>query len=235
MKSANEGKDDGLSLFSFSTSLYYYRVAYRINSGQRTVRYNSIHELILNLSIFKGDNTVTYVVKDDDQDFITIPISKLRYTLAESLYTVTNDQLEYLYFRLLLTNKYGSIPDRGRFMHYDFSLRKFASTIRGGLDFFVSYEDRRVVLRLKYRRLSSVHLYSTIVDMAAKEEIDVCHINIPTPMQNDQLLVASLQLHIKKEQLRIYHYNPIQGAENDRLLETNLSSQLIQVFNQLLK
>lgn len=64
-KSTNEGEDEGLPLFSFSSSVYYYRVAYKISSGQRFVQYNSVHELILNLSSIKSNDWVTYVIRED--------------------------------------------------------------------------------------------------------------------------------------------------------------------------
>jgi hypothetical protein len=55
-----------------------------------------------------------------------------------------------------LTNRFSkTIPDRGRLRHYDGILRKYLLTLKGGIDSYLAYENRRVILYLKWRRPST--------------------------------------------------------------------------------
>src|SRR4051812_47495719 len=121
----NKGEGaESLPLFALSPSIYLYKVSYRTSKNTHTIIYNSIHELILNLSSFDLKDKVTYVLKSDNKDFITVTVRKLRFTLSESLLTASSNSLERLYLRLLITNRYGSVSDRGRYLFYDHTLRQ---------------------------------------------------------------------------------------------------------------
>jgi hypothetical protein len=202
--SSNRGEgEESLSLFALSPSIYLYRVSYRTSKNILTIIYNSIHELILNLSSFKPKDKVTYVLKNDNKDFITITVHKLRFTLSESLLTASSNSLERLYLRLLITNKYASVSDRGRYLFYDHTLRQLLRTIRGGVDGYLSYENRRVIFRMKCRRLSAVFAYATILDWNQSNDIHINFVNVPHEMANTDLMVEALFLHLRRDQIKM--------------------------------
>lgn len=232
----NKGEGaESLPLFSLSPSIYLYRVSYRTSKNTHTIIYNSIHELILNLSSFGLKDKVTYVLKSENKDFITVTVRKLRLTLSESLLTASSNSLERLYLRLLITNRYGSVSDRGRYLFYDHTLRQLLRSVRGGVDGYLSYENRRVIFRMKCRRLSAVFAYATILDWNQNNDIHINFVNVPHEMANTDLMVEALFLHLRRDQIKMYDYRPIPEADNDQILPTEISSELIQIFNQLFK
>lgn len=232
----NKGEGpESLPLFALLPSIYLYRVSYRTSKKTHTIIYNSIHELILNLSSFEPTSKIDYVLKCDGEIFITITVHKLRLTLSESLLTAPPNALERLYLRLLITNRYASISDRGRYMFFDHTLRQFLRSVRGGVDGFLSYENSRVIFRMKCRRLSAVFAYATILDWNQNNDIHKNFINVSCEMHNQDLLLEACFLHLRRDQIQMYNYRPIPDAENDRILPLEISSELIQIFNQLFK
>jgi len=234
------GANEHLPLFnSQKPGAFYYRVSYKTRDNViRTILYTSVHELILNLSYFDSNAEVVYVLKEDDSDFMTITVDQFKITIAKSLYTTTHDNLEILYLRLLLTNHHSpSITDRGRYRQFDFTLRKYLITLKGGIDSYLSYENRKVVFYMKYRRMSTNHLLASIIEWNDQHDIHLNHINIPSNIGNQELLEEALKLSLRKSQFRIYRYDPIPEAENDRIVPTEpaITSAMIKVINQILK
>jgi len=221
------------------SSGFFYRVSYKSKDNViRSLQYTSVHELILNLYCFQNDDAITYVSREDNSDYITITVDQFKITVAESLYTTTHDNLELLYLRLLLTNHHSSsITDRGRYRQFDFTLRKYLTTLKGGIDSYLSYENRKVVFYLKYRRLSTNHLLASIIEWNDQHDIHMNHINTPSNICNLGLLEEALKLSLRKGQFRIYRYDPIPEAENDKIIPTEptITSAIIKVINQLLK
>lgn len=223
-------------LFAVGKSAFWYRVNYKVGANEQIMQYNSIHELILSMSSFKDTDKVTYVSREDDLEFIAIPISEVKLTISKSLYCASQEDLELLYLRLLLTNKYSPrISDKGRYLQLDFTLRRYLTTLRAGRDNYLSNENGQPVLYLKYRRYSTVHLLATITEFNDRHNIHFYHFNIPLTMANQELMAEVLKLKINSQQFRFYRYNPIPGADNDVIVPTDIRPELIQVFNQLLK
>lgn len=222
-------------LFASTPSQYYYRVAYWVRDVIHTLIYNSVHEVILNLPSFKDKDTITYISREDGKDFINITIDKFKISISESICSASHNNLEGLYLRLLITNRYSkNISDVGRFRQFNYSLNKFLISIRGGIDGHLAYESR-VLWYCKYRRMSVVHLLAVIADRTEADAIQMCHINIPYTIANQGLFIESLKLYVRKDQYKLHHYQPIPGAQNDHIVETNIASELILIFNQLLK
>lgn len=234
------GGGESFPLFAAGKSFgFFYRVSYKSRDNViRTLQYTSVHELILNVYCFKEDDTITYVSREDDSDYMTITVDQFKISIAESLYTTTHDNLELLYLRLLLTNHHSqSITDRGRYRQFDFTLRKYLITLKGGIDSYLSYENRKVVFYMKYRRMCANHLLASIIEWNDQHDIHINHINIPSNIGNQGLLEEALKLSLRKSQFRLYRYDPIPEAENDKIIPTEptITSAIIKVINQLLK
>ena len=236
-----------LPLFSAGQSSgFFYRISYKTRSNIiKSLQYNSVHELILNLYCFENGDTITYILKEDGSDYITITVDEFKITVANTLYITTDGnvhaRLEWLYLRLLLTNHHSlSIPDKGRFRQLDYTLRSYMTTIRGGIDCYITYQsNHKVALFMKYRRYSSIHLLSKVVEWNDdhQNDISINHINAPSEIRDQPMFQEALKLYLRKDQFRLYYYDPIPGAENDKIIPTEpaITSAIIKVINQLLK
>jgi hypothetical protein len=212
---------------------FIYRIAYRSNRrSSKIITYGTLHEIILNLHCFRLDDKITYINRGNNQEIFTITVDRFKVMLAESIYNVSHDDLELLYMRLLLTNRYSkSMADKGLFRQLDSVLRKYLVSLRGGYDSYLAYENRKVILYFKYRRLSSIHLLAVIEHWNSQNDIHINHIN--TPMTTNQgLLYECLRVELSKKQFRMYHYDPV---EEDNIQPTKIDSEIIQVINQLIK
>jgi hypothetical protein len=212
---------------------FLYRIVYR-NTGKSNniITYGTPHEIILNLHCFRDDDEVTYINRENNQEIFTITVGKFKVMLAESIYNVSHDDLELLYMRLLLTNRYSKkIADRGRFRQLDNIFRRYLISLRGGYDSYLSYENRRVILYFKYRRFSSIHLLAVIQQWNSQNDIHINHINTPITI-NQGLLYECLRVELTKKQFRMYHYDPV--AE-DNIQPLKIDSEIIKVINQLIK
>jgi hypothetical protein len=224
---------DGESHPFFRSLPFTYRVSY-LGPKNRTcnIGYLSPHEIILNLKSFKPDDTITYINRDTGKDVFTITFDKFNVMLAESMLDASPGNLELLYGRLLLTNRFSkSIADRGRLRHYDSILRKYLLTLKGGIDSYLAYENRKVILYLKCRRPSIHHLTTIIQSKMEENNIHFYHINIPSTIPNQGLFVELLRMEIPRSKFRIYSYDPI--PEEDNIIPTDISREIIQVINQL--
>jgi hypothetical protein len=153
--------------------------------------------------------------------------------LAESMLDASTSNLELLYGRLLLTNRFSkTIADRGRLRHYDNILQKYLQSLKGGIDSYLAYEHRRVILYLKCRRPSIHHLRTTIVSKQEENDIQFYHINIPSTLGNQGLLVELLRMDIPRSKFRIYSYDPV--PEEDNIITTDISREIVQLINQLI-
>lgn len=213
---------------------FLYRIAYRgTRRSSNIITYSTPHEIILNLHCFRDDDKITYINRDNNQEIFTITVDRFKIMMAESIYNVSHDDLELLYMRLLLTNRYSKkIADKGRFRQLDSVLRKYLISLKGGYDSYMSYENRKVILYFKYRRMSSIHLLSVIHHWNTENQgITINHINTPTT-NNHGLLYECLRVELGKGQFRMYHYNPV---EEDNIQPLKIDSEIIQVINQLIK
>ncbi len=146
-----DGTGQYLPLFTAGKSSgFFYRVSYKTrNSIIRSILYNSPHELILNLSSFGGNDSITYVLREDESDHVSITVDQFKITIANTLYTTTIEQIETLYLRLLLVNHHSRyIPDRGRFRQLHYTLSAYMAKIRGGTDSYAS--PTKVITRPHY-------------------------------------------------------------------------------------
>jgi hypothetical protein len=232
---------DGESHPFFRSLPFTYRASY-FTAGNRTrnIEYLSPHEIILNLKSFKPDDTITYVNRDTGKDVFRISFDKFNLMLAESMLDASPGNLELLYGRLLLTNQFSkSIADKGRLKYFDQILRKYLLTLKGGIDSYLAYENRKVILYLKYRRTSVHHLTTIIQSKMEENDIHFYHINIPSStldekltLPNQGLLVELLRMDIARSKFRIYSYDPV--PEEDNIISTDISREIIQVINQLI-
>jgi hypothetical protein len=225
---------DGESHPFFRPLPFTYRVSY-VGSGNKTcnIEYISPHEIILNLKSFRPNDNITYINRDTGKDVFTITFNKFNLMLAESMLDASPANLELLYGRLILTNRFSkTIADRGRLWHYDQILRKYLLTLRGGTDSYLAYKRHRVILYFKYRRLSIHHLITTILAMQDEDDIHFFHINIPSTLENQGLLVELLRMDVPRSKFRIYSYDPV--PEEDNIISTDISREIIQVVNQLI-
>jgi hypothetical protein len=201
-----------------------------------TTEYVSPHEVILNLACYRPNDLITYVNRDSGKDMFTITIEKFNLMLAESIMVASANDIEVLYGRLLLTNHYSkAIADRGRLRFYDDVLRRHLSSLKGGVDSYLCLEQRKVVLYLKTRRPSIHHITTILKNHQAENEIHYYHINTPSIgsiHQHRELLAELIRMDIPKSKFRLYTYDP--HPEEDHIIETNISTELIQVINQLI-
>lgn len=213
---------------------FLYRMIYRGGrKGSNVITYSTPHEIILNLHCFRDDDKITYINRDNNQEVFTVTVDRFKVMLAESIYSVTHDDLELLYMRLILTNRYSkSIADKGRFKQMDTTLRRYLVSLKGGYDSYLSYENRKVILYFKYRRMSSIHLLAVIDHWNTQNpDINVNHINTPI-VSNQGLLYECIRVELTKERFRMYHYDPV---DEDNILPTKIDNEIIQVINQLIK
>lgn len=219
--------------FFVSPLPFLYRMVFRNDSNKSNViTYGTPHEIILNLHCFRDDDGITYINRHNNQEIFTITVDRFKFMLAESIYSSGHDDLELLYMRLLLTNRYSKkIIDKGQFRQHDSVLRKYLVAIRGGYDSYLAYENKKVILYFKYRRLSSVHLLAVIQHWNLQSDIAINHINIPMTV-NQGLLHECLHVELGKQRLRIHHYDPV---EDDNIQCTSIQREIIQVINQLIK
>lgn len=232
---ADQIPEDGITHPLFiSPTPYLYQITYRTTRKvDQVLHYNSPHEIILNLYCFKNEDRITYLDRDTHQEVFTITVGKFKYRIAESITQASPQQLELLYMRLLLTNRYSkTIPDRGRFRHLDHIFRQFLLTIKGGHDIYLSCERLQTILYLKARRESALHTLAIIQDWNTKNDIHLCHINLPTTMVNRGLVYECLRVELTKKGFRLYSYDPV---PEDNILTTDICSELILVINQLIK
>ena len=231
-----EGGPEGLPFFAATPSPYQYRVTYLYKNKQLTLLYNNVQEVILNLYSFQDTDTVTYITRYDGEDFMTRTIGQFKVMIAESLYGASREELENIYFRLVLANHYSrNISDKGRLKSYHYSLRKYVNTVRGGVDWYLMLEHGRTKLYLKLRRASLLYLSSFVVDASFQHDIHFYHINVPRNLSKQGLLPEALNLFLGKSNYRLYYYDPIAGAENDVLVPTDFSREIIAVINKLIQ
>jgi len=211
-----------------------YKVTYSVSDNRtRTIEYQSPHEVILNLKSFNPDDTIVYVNKDNGRGVFTITVDKFNHMLAESMMESSPENLETLYGWLLLTNNYSkSISDKGRLRHYDEILHHNLSMIKGGVDSYLAYEQRKVVLYLKHRRTSIHHLTTVLRNHQDENDIKFYHINVPLTVCKQPLLAEVINLYLPKNRFRIYTYNP--NSDEDNIIPTDISREIICTINQLI-
>lgn len=216
----------------FHSLPFTYRVSYVASRGMMTTEYYSPHEVILNLKCYQPNDLITYVNRDSGKDMFTITIDKFNLMLAESIINASANEIEVLYGRLLLTNIYSkAIADRGKLKFYDQILRRYISSLKGGIDSYLSLEKRRVILYIKIRR-PSIHFITTLLrNRQAEDDIHFYHISLPSILPSQGLLTELIRMDIPKSKFRIYTYDP--HPEEDNIIPTDISRELIQVINQL--
>src|SRR5690606_35258933 len=105
---------------------FLYRAYRGSRRGTNVMTYTTPHEIILNLNCFRDNDKIIYINRDSNQEVFTITVNRFKVMLAESIYNVSHDELELLYMRLLLTNRYSkSIADKGLFRQLDTILRRY--------------------------------------------------------------------------------------------------------------
>ncbi len=213
---------------------FLYRMTYRnAKKRQGEITYNSPHEVILNLHVFANDDTVTYINKETGSPVFTITIDRFKVMIADSTVNATQDDLEQLYLRLILTNCHSkAVVDKGRLRHYDSVFRKYLITIKSGFDAYLTYENKKMVLYFKYRRFSALHLCAVIQEWNCKNDVQVNHINIPHEVSCKNLIYEFFRMEFNKNFLKMYTYKPV---PDDNVLTTKIDSEINQIINQLIK
>lgn len=213
---------------------YLYQITYRTHRKlNQVITYTSPHEIIINLYCFRDEDTITYSDKTTNEKLFTITVNRFKVLITNSLLGASPENIELLYMRLLLTNGYSkSIPDRGRLRQFDYTLKKYLQTLRGGYDCYLSAERGRTIFYIKVRRISCVHLLAVIDQWNEQNDIYLNHINLPTTMENRGLVYECLRIMLSEKGFRLYSYTPV---EEDNIISTNISKEIIQVINQLTK
>lgn len=207
---------------------YSYRVSYTHQANTQQIEYKSPHEVILNLRLFKDDDTITYI-NIDGHDAFTMTIYRFKVMIASTVIESSTERLESLYIRLLITNHHSSaIADKGFFKEFDRRLRKQLARIKTG------YDHRLIgdILYLKYRRLSINHIRAVILE---RNDIQLYHINLPQSIPNSWLFRDALNLSIPNTITRIYTFSPV---PEDNILDTpipGIPSGIIRIINTLIK
>jgi hypothetical protein len=225
---------DGESHPFFRPLPFTYRVSY-LGPRNRAcnIEYLSPHEVILNIKSFRADDTITYINRDTGKDVFAITIDKFNLMPAESMLDASAGNLELLYGRLILTNHFSkTTADRGRLKYLDSILRKYLLSLKGGVDSYLAYENRKVILYLKCRRPSIHHLTAIIESKMDENDIHFYHINIPSTLPNQGLLVELLRMDIPRSKFRLYSYDPV--PEEDNIISSDISREIVQVINQLI-
>jgi hypothetical protein len=164
-----------------------YRVSYTHQSKTEHIEYRSPHEVILNLRLFKDDDSITYI-NIDGHDVFTMTIYRFKVMVASTMIESSTEQLEALYMRLLITNHHSSaIADKGFFKELDRRLRKQLARTKNGYDHHFIGD----ILYLKYRRQSINHLRAVILE---KSDIRLYHINLPQSILHSWLFRDALNL-----------------------------------------
>jgi hypothetical protein len=225
---------DGESHPFFRPLPFTYRVSY-VGPRKRTynIEYSSVHEVILNMKSFQPDDRIIHINQESGKDAFTITFKQFSLMLHESMRDASPGNLEMFYGRLILTNRFSKkIADAGQLWHYDQILRRYLLTLRAGIDCHLAYERLRVILYLKYRRTSIHHLITTILAMQEEDDIHFCHINIPSTLENQGLLMELLRMDLPKSKFRIFSYDP--HPDEDNIISTDIISQeIIQIINQI--
>lgn len=233
MKQTTNPEEGGESLpFFVKPPPYYYRVTYNDSKDKySTILYYSVPELMLNLRLFRSDDTVTYLTTDDLKDFIKVTVDQFKFTISRSTYAATLDELEQLYLRLLLTN-YNSkaISDRGYLRKLDMVLISHLITLKGGIDSYLTYESKKVIHYIKYRRFSINHCRAILIDRNRNHDININHVNLPRSIPGQGLLLLCLKNEIKTK-FQIHNYDPL---EEDNILTTETSKEILKVINKLI-
>jgi hypothetical protein len=109
--------------FFISPLTYYYRLSFC--RQRNSITYSSPHEVLLNLRFFEGGDTTTYVNRENNQEVFRISIDRFKAMLLELIYSVSQEEVEQLYLRLLLANRNKERNiDRARLPHYDIQVKK---------------------------------------------------------------------------------------------------------------
>jgi hypothetical protein len=216
---------------------YLYSVTYRTSKrNNQVIAYTSPHEIILNLYCFKDSDKISYADKETGEDLFTISVARFKYMLSESVYHADQNCLETLYMRLLLVNRYSrTIADRGRFRQFHYTLTQFLWRMKGGYDIFLTTDRLRTILFAKARRLSCLHILAAIEHWNKQNDIHLNHLNLPTsiPDNNRSLLYECLRVDLTEKRFRLHSYTPADGEEV--IFPTEITSELTQVINQLIK
>jgi len=218
----------------FVSSLpFTYRVTIGRTRRNKIITYSNPYEILLNLYAFRNDHVITCINTDNNYETFTITIETLKHLLTKTISNVGHDELELIYMKLLLTNRYSrAIIDKGHFRQYDSIMRTWLATLKGGYDCYLAYQNRKVILYLKYRRISSIHLLAVIQHWNFQNDIQINHISIPKTSSNQGLLLECLNVELTKDFFRIYSYNPL---DEDNIQPIKIDSEIIQVINQLIK
>jgi len=210
-----------------------YRVTFRDGRRQSNViTYSTPHEIILNLYAFRDNDRITYINREQGKDVFTITVDRFKVMISESIYSVNYNDLELLYMRLLITNRYSkAIIDRGRFRQLDGMLKNQLTFIRGGYDYHLAYERRSVIAYFKWRRLAVIHLLAVLQGIDHHNDIQIYNINIPKTMPNQGMIYECLRMQLGKQRFRLFAYDPV---EEDNIQSTAVDRQIITVINQLI-
>jgi hypothetical protein len=222
------GGGDATPFFLPKALPYSYRVTSTHQSKTEQIEYRSSHEVILNLRLFKDDDTITYI-NIDGHDAFTMTVYRFKVMVASTVIDSSTEQLESLYIRLLITNHHSSaIPDKGFFKELDRRLRKQLGKTKTGYDHHFIGD----ILYLKYRRMSINHLRAVILE---KSDIQLYHINLPQSIPNSWLFRDALNLTIPNTITRIYTFSPV---PEDNIIDTpipGIPSTIIRIINTLIK
>lgn len=232
----NRKGDESLPFFASSPSPFQYRVSYFYRGKILNILYKSVHELILNLTSFRNGDTIHCLAKPNGETRNVFYVGRLKTIVAKTTANASLQDLEALHLRLVLVNHYSpNITDKGLYKFSDYSLRKYLTTIRGGIDWHLMLQGNRQKMYIKFRRMSTLFLIAFLADVDQKDDIYFFHVNAPGNLPNRGLLVEVLNLLIGKSRYKLYSYDPVEGDENDVIIPTNITHQIIKTINLLIQ
>ncbi|HCW07525.1 MAG TPA: hypothetical protein DGG95_09205 [Cytophagales bacterium] len=90
--------------------------------------------------------------------------------------------------------------------------------------------------------LSNIHLLAKVAEWHDDNPGDIymTHVNMPRVMRNQplhSLFQEAIRLLLRKDQVRLYYYDPIPEDENDKIIPTEpiIHSAIIKAINQLIQ
>lgn len=183
---------------------------------------NTPQEIILNSFYYSDKDIITYIERDTDKDFMTITVEKFKFNILQAFGSRTYEETELGYLNLLLVNydRKNSVIDRGRFLHIDQEFNKLVyQENRHLVQFYVAYQNRKVVVYVKLRSQSLIVGRSVILKLLLDHRPDSFFITIPeVPLTNHQRFHRSLRLDLgSKLGLTIRTF-----SEPEELPKTNL-------------
>lgn len=224
-----EDQDFRYPLFN-SPLIYTYQV--RTAASQNAQTFSAPHEILINMKYFTDDDTVVFQTPNNRADLYIISIKTFRELAISGVVRATDDELEILWMRLLLTNWYSKrIIDKGVILQLDHIFRRFLTGIKGGYDHYIASTARGKVLYFKHRRMNSIHMLAMIKSLNYLNDIHSNYIQVPFNVMKRGLIYECLRADPYTAQFSLNSY---EISVEDNIQETDTRSEFIRIINHLI-